>query len=222
MDHETRSCMAAAIDAAVEKDILMFCAADDAEPDAMTGRSDDHLSYPAYFSQKVIILGAADPTGTVWINTHKPYNFILPGCRIRQRYWDDMAAQGGEESAKRPELNGSSIATALASGLAGLLLYCVRASAVYVSNESRKGSPPRPGASDLDINDFSRLHTRAKIMEAFKHIGASSDTDAEFIRVWETFDVATKQIKVAEGKTMETKWAAVFDAVRDIVKKNNH
>jgi coenzyme F420-reducing hydrogenase delta subunit len=107
--------LGAAVSAAEEEDILIFCAASDLGPDAH-----EHNSMPAIFRDKVFCIGAATPAGVKDPKVGKQeVDYIVPG---------DHNVGTNE----RPlEINGSSIATALAAGLAGLILHWISVSSCH-------------------------------------------------------------------------------------------
>lgn len=100
-----------AVDAARAKNILMFCSTSD------QGSSTRDDCYPGDFDGCIKIGGATD-TGDplAWVNTEK-VQFLLPG--------DHVPFSNNEGKVVSYE-SGSSVATAAASGLAGLLLFCGR------------------------------------------------------------------------------------------------
>lgn len=101
----------AAISAAENAEILMFCSASDQGSNSKDG------CYPGDWD-KCIKIGGATSTGErlTWVHEQK-INFLLPGKNI-----PFINSDGTTLSYE----SGSSVATAAASGLAGLLLYCSR------------------------------------------------------------------------------------------------
>jgi len=98
-----------AVDQAAAKKILMFCSTSD------QGSSTKDNCYPGGFGNCIRIGGATD-TGEAlsWVNAEK-VDFLLPG--------KDLPFANNEGKIISHE-SGSSIATAAASGLAGLLIFC--------------------------------------------------------------------------------------------------
>ncbi|KAL6695376.1 hypothetical protein J3F84DRAFT_335861 [Trichoderma pleuroticola] len=100
-----------AISSAENKNILMFCSADD-----KGAISSDHC-YPNAW-KKSLLIRAGNETGSMcdWVPAHQASEmFIFPGLNIPFSPWID--APDNFES-------GSSVATAIAAGLAGVLLFC--------------------------------------------------------------------------------------------------
>lgn len=98
------------INKAHAQNIILFSSLSDERP----GRSTDR--YPTCFTE-VIPIGAATADGERWKwNGPDEAKFIFPGDKV-------MLLEPDQSSG--PEVSGSSVATALASGLAALVLYCV-------------------------------------------------------------------------------------------------
>ncbi|PSN59993.1 subtilisin-like protein [Corynespora cassiicola Philippines] len=102
----------AAIMNAERKDIVMFCSASD-----QGHNSNAQSCYPGSW-MKCIRIGAATSTGekVTWVPDFQ-YDFLFPGKNIP--FMDNEGKVQSYES-------GSSLATALAAGLAGTLLFCSR------------------------------------------------------------------------------------------------
>lgn len=148
---DMESLKAAAREAA-GKEILMFCSTSD------QGSSTRDQCYPGDFEGCIKIGGATD-TGEAlaWVNAEKVH-FLLPGKNVP--FTDNEGKIISYES-------GSSVATAAASGLAGLLMFCSR----------------------LIKEDDRYLEDQKNMRDAFKAL-ASGD---KFPRVQEFFDQRFKQ-----------------------------
>lgn len=99
-----------AIKLALDAGILLFCAA--ADTGAVT-----EVEYPwSYDQRRIFRIGAATADGRMWGPTGSPQNinFIVPGHRVVSR----NPHREGALPADFKEQTGSSIATALAAGLA--------------------------------------------------------------------------------------------------------
>lgn len=103
-----------AIKKALENGILIFCAAGDA------GNFSDE-EYPYEFDRsRIIRIGAATDDGRPWERSGVTHNldFIFPGCAVVSRNARLEGAVPGDFQEKK----GSSVATALAAGLAASIL----------------------------------------------------------------------------------------------------
>jgi hypothetical protein len=171
-----------ALDKAAEKDILPFCSANDEATDA-------NESHPAA-NPKRFKIGAATAWGTAWHWTRASHvDFILPGDKvIKDR-------PGNVPLEKCSLVSGSSVATALAAGLAAMVLYCVQFSAYHrhATNQNIKFAA---------LGDFHAMKTRDRVAEAFHAISTTKDSDHKYIEVWNTFETAPRE---GEGKEKDIK-----------------
>ncbi|KAK1764325.1 hypothetical protein QBC33DRAFT_203355 [Phialemonium atrogriseum] len=145
--NEDMQSLETAVRDAANKNILMFCSTSD------QGSSTKDICYPGDFEGCIKIGGATD-TGEAlaWVNAEK-IDFLLPGKNV------PFANNEGTVTSYE---SGSSVATAAASGLAGLLIYCAKL-----------------------LGEGDRLQNRTNMREAFK---AMSTTDKKFPRVQEYFE----------------------------------
>ena len=163
----------AAIVAAADAGILMFCAAND------QGIESDK-SYPAAGRNSHLFkIGAAEASGAVWkwVGEASEVDFIFPGHKVVKDRPNDAPLE------KCKTLTGSSVATAFAAGLAALVLYCVQLGAL----NSQGG-----GNSGVTMEDFNAMKGHERMREAFMAIG----TRNKYIEVWDVFEPAAKK---AEG-----------------------
>jgi hypothetical protein len=168
---------------AYDNKILLFCSASDrgAHPD---------LDYPARFNVKnVFRIGAATADGRVWPMAGDPANmdFILPGHNV----FDRKGTYSNLLDDFHPR-TGSSVATALAAGLAALMLHCARLAAVHTKNEGWADSPGRGGVS---VEAYQNLRSHEVMRAALRGIGTSEEGQHKFIEVWNRFDSATDKLK---------------------------
>ncbi|KAB2568871.1 hypothetical protein DBV05_g12452 [Lasiodiplodia theobromae] len=143
----------AAINKAVNQNILLFCAAND--------QISDDESYPGYITREQFKIGAATEFKKAWEGTGEiPVNYILPGKDvIMERPELDVPLD------KCTKATGSSISTALAAGLAALILYCVKMAAChYAASNNQEGNP-------ITFNDFQKLKNFNRMNEAISRIG---------------------------------------------------
>jgi hypothetical protein len=157
-----------AIRAAEDKKILLFAAATD------QGAASSMSSYPGCLPS-VFCIGAATATGRrwEWVSDDK-VNFLFPGEKVLiESHRGPRGAAGAQQMQQIPP-SGSSIATALAAGLAALILYCVE----VVSHERRKG-----------LRDFKHMN------RAFKAL-CKEGTD-NYTKVWDVFggDLDDKELR---------------------------
>lgn len=115
---------------------LMFCAASDDGT-----RGDTLEEFPSAIAGDVFRIGAAQETGHTWPNVSQAQtvHFVFPGVdfsleenselRNLRSSKDDTSTDRSETSNSRK--TGSSVATALAAGLAALLIHCTKLGAYH-------------------------------------------------------------------------------------------
>ena len=117
--------------------ILMFCAASD------SGAVSDR-SFPAKSVKELLFkIGAATEEGSKWkwVGDANSVNFIFPGYKVVQERYNEAFLENCKF------LTGSSVATAIAAGLAALILDCVQRAALYYEellHQQRTLSQPNP------------------------------------------------------------------------------
>lgn len=168
---------------AAQMNILMFCAAADQGP------VKDN-SYPAATTRtkNIFKIGAAEASGEAmtWLGDPDLVDFIFPGHQVIKERTDDPSVR------KFTALTGSSVSTALAAGLAALILYCVQIAAI-VSNESESGP---------DLSKYQSLKNHQSMKKAFLGIGTTETSKSKYLRVWDKFD---KPVRDSEGQ-LKDQW----------------
>jgi hypothetical protein len=175
-----------AIEAAAKAGILMFCAAND------QGIARDH-SFPSACggTKHIFKIGAAEASGVIWKWAGDPadVDFIFPGHNVVKDRPNDAPLD------KCKTLTGSSVATAVAAGLAALILYCVQLGALNTQASNLGGTAP-------SMDDFMAIKGHERMKEAFLAIGTSQTSGNKYIEVWDVFGPAAKKAERAdkEGK----------------------
>ncbi|KAL6823277.1 intracellular serine protease [Trichoderma camerunense] len=169
------------------KGLLMFCAASD------QGKSAD-LMYPHGSNPNSFRIGAAKATGSMLdtVGDAHELSFIFPGHEvvIDHNYQDvqDKTFQKFEAH------SGSSVATALATGLAALVMECVRLGIMH-TNETNQSDHTVAITKD----DLTKIRERQQMEHALTSIGTSHLTKNKYIEVWKTFSGAAEDLKNSEG-----------------------
>lgn len=199
-----------AIQDAAEEGILMFCAASD------EGVNPEQTFPAAGREKRLFKIGAATEEGTKWKwvgkNPHD-VDFIFPGHNVVLERYSER--EPSLENANG--LTGSSVATALAAGLAALVLYCVQLSALdnesfkkqisSTSEESHLARSVEQQRHRVDLNDFKALRSHSRMSQVFSRgIGISKES---FVEVWNIF-------KDPVGKIKENPNLGKIDIVNDI------
>lgn len=169
------------------KGLLMFCAASD------QGKSAD-LMYPHGSNPNSFRIGAAKATGSMLdtVGDAHELSFIFPGHEvvIDHNYQDvqDKTFQKFEAH------SGSSVATALATGLAALVMECVRLGIMH-TNETNQSDH----TVAITKEDLTKIRERQQMEHALTSIGTSHLTKNKYIEVWKTFSGAAEDLKNSEG-----------------------
>ncbi|KAK8925053.1 Major intracellular serine protease [Metarhizium anisopliae] len=172
------------------KGALMFCAASD------QGKSAD-LTYPHGSNPNSFRIGAARATGSVVDNVGDGHelSFLLPGHEVVvDSAYEDVP---DKEFGTFAPHSGSSVATALAAGLAALIVECVRLGVLYTAETG----PPDETVT-IGRDDLVRICERRQMEYALASIGTSRNTDNKYIEVWNTFGAAAEKLKHSEGDRM--------------------
>jgi hypothetical protein len=161
-------------------------------------------SYPAATGTKRIFkIGAAEASGSAmkFVGDQTAIDFIFPGHQVTLER-AGMPAPGAKPARITP-LTGSSVATALAAGLAALMLYTVQAGAI---------------AAGRALDDYRRLKTHERMHEAFLQIGTSKQSEMKYITVWNRFG---KTVKRAEEYKLKDTWMdLVTDLAEDLMRED--
>jgi hypothetical protein len=190
-----------AVREAEKKGILMFCSASD------QGKFPD-ASYPYSASiQHIFRIGAGDAMGVTshFVDDAK-VDFIFPGedVTIDTMLSDDVQDQASQ-SFKAMAYTGSSVATALAAGLAALVFECVRLGVLYSLEQSGTQVP-------LLATDLKSLKTKEGMKTALNRIGKNAGRNDKYINVWETFQEGTLSLERAD--TRDEQLAAIAELAR--------
>ncbi|KAI8291534.1 hypothetical protein K4K60_001622 [Colletotrichum sp. SAR11_57] len=179
-----------AIDDAAKAGILMFCSAsDDIQAGAM-----DTLPYqkqPGY----IFRIGAATYLGQRDGHTEdvKRIDYFFPGNQVAE-------AKNPRSSEPVKYHDGSSVGTALAAGLASLLIYCARITEHRLA-EKKGQENSRMASTCVGLADALRLQKNMK--QALDNIKSSQWTDAKYLPVWAIFKPKADDMEKAKD---EDKW----------------
>lgn len=166
----------AAIRKANEAKILMFCSSSD-------GGQFNDVTYPSVVNRHWFFrVGAADSAGNPfsWAGPVDKLDYILPGVDVVKRLpGQARAAAGTRVRQKLDEMKtetGSSVATALAAGLAALLLTCAKMAAIHYTSGS--------DAAVRAMQEHDNMKT------ALDKLGLTS---SRFLQVWDELNTAKWQ-----------------------------
>jgi hypothetical protein len=183
----------------------MFCSS----PDEGNFTELDYPSGP--WRERFFRIGAAGADGRVFAYTPDDgITFVLPGVDVVKDQLGSSSFETSSSGGITGRVNdfkyetGSSVATALAAGLAAMIIYCVKASilAVMTANQNKHVvgiAIPDDGATLIAQHDA--------MQQAFRSLGTV--TPNNFIQIWEELDKVSEMLESARGRalTLETKRA---------------
>ncbi|PNP41524.1 hypothetical protein TGAMA5MH_06625 [Trichoderma gamsii] len=193
-----------ALKKAVDEKALMFCSA----PDQGKFTTLDYPSGP--WRGDFFRIGAASADGTVFDWTPEDgITYVLPGVEvIRDQVSSssfDVLSAG--RFTKRVEdfkyETGSSVATALAAGLAAMVIYCIKTSIMNMKIMNQNKDPIVGSA--IGDNDANLIAAPDAMKRAFARLG--NVTPNKFIQVWEKFDGISETLETLrrDGSSSEEK-----------------
>ncbi|CCT70672.1 related to microbial serine proteinase [Fusarium fujikuroi IMI 58289] len=170
-DRERQDLENAVIEAA-NANILMFCSASDKG-------AHDVPTYPSKAATgKIFTIGAANSSGASvdYVGNTSGLSYTFPG--------DKVEVDSGPSRKTPPEIvDGSSVATALAAGLAALILYCIQVR-VFLAKDSEK-QRAREAYRKVKQHDW--------MVKAFDTIETTKESNHKFLKVWEVFGKCVEQ-----------------------------
>ena len=185
---------------AVNSKALMFCSA----PDEGNFASLDYPSGPWRKNKRFFRIGAASAHGQVFdLSPEDGITFVLPGVDVVKDEAGGNKSLSGGITGRVKDFRyetGSSVATALAAGLAAMIICCVKASilALMTANQNQQ-------VVGLAINNDGAetiVDTQA-MMEAFRSLGHV--TSNNFIQVWDELDNVTTMLQEERLKGLTLK-----------------
>ncbi|KAJ4111451.1 hypothetical protein NW768_011804 [Fusarium equiseti] len=188
--------------------ILVFCSA----PDIGSERSQTLQDYYPYgcetLSPCVFRIGASNAEGISHKNDKINVDYMLPGYNVHLREDDQLNEVDGLPK------TGSSVATALAAGLAALVIHCVRISAIYSFYAKN------PIDSDyINLDSFKEVKRLKGMKAAFNAIDSKNayiDKDDKNLRVGTFFKGHGEVLKPDGQNGDEIKWAQIMKISNDL------
>lgn len=177
-----------ALKEAADHNILLFCSSDD----EATGSNSSHPSHDTTRFK----IGAATAYGKASHFTHsETVDYIFPGDHVIKERHDSVI------NTKGSPVSGSSVATALAAGLAALTLWIVQFSVQY--------DPAKPQKAEVMAEEkINLLRQHQQMNRVFDAMGVKD----KYVEVWPVFESACKDMKNKEMRIRK-------DIVRDIARK---
>ncbi len=196
----------------VAKTTIVFCSLPD-----LGGISLDELAlyYPVGAGAKeikeIFRIGGATPDNNPWERAggKNIIDYILPGCDVRQK-------AGCEVVQNNPSLSsGSSIATALAAGLAALLIHIVRMAAIKTYAQGKENSQEAHLVTLVSLDPFKS----PDMMRATLDKMANKENGRMYVHVWSMFSHRSGEFESAENDpdAGATRWRVMAEMAREIV-----
>ena len=192
-----------AVQDAANRGILMFCAASD-------GGAVSDRSFPARSVKGAVFkIGAATEEGSKWkwVGDATNIDFIFPGHKVVKERYTEAPIQSCNL------LTGSSVATAIAAGLAALVLDCVQRAALHYedlllrqktcnsSGPLSQGDGLQTAQNPLDSEvDSELLTTKADIDAAIQRAEKVLSEDYKSLKAHDKMYEAFRRIGLTEDK----------------------
>lgn len=192
---------------AEEKNILLFCSSPD-----QGDFSSDH--YPtAWGPDKVFRIGASQADGHAYSLVQRDkVDYIFPGVDVVRANNRHIRFRGLDDD---KSFTGSSVSTALASGLAALVLWLAVIGAKYSLDAGQ--------VDVLNSTDVSRLREVRAMKQAFKNLGAGQSLHGKFVEIWSVLEKPCNGLSEHRGKASEDIQKSrqiIFNLARDLVTKS--
>ncbi|KAL2817706.1 hypothetical protein BDW59DRAFT_131874 [Aspergillus cavernicola] len=196
-----------ALKKAEEKGILMFCSS----PDEGIFSSDHYPT--AWGPDKFFRIGASqadgNPYGRVLL---KQVDYLFPGVDVVRANKRDIKLRVFEDN---NSFTGSSVSTALAAGLAALVLWFAIIGAKYSWDENQNDG--------LDNTDVKKLQGIKAMKQAFQNLGAGRDSNDKFVEIWSVLEKPAQSLKDHRGHAaddIKESRRIIFNLARDLVTKS--
>lgn len=198
------------LERACKQKVPMFCSSSDQISDT------DH--YPSAFRRhRFFLIGAAHDDGSVYGHAGKDNDFIFPGVNVNTSGGRSLPLYLADKTSLTKESTGSSIATALAAGLAAMITYCFKASAlatVMARTQQGKDYVARPEL--VKQADVDRIAEHDVLKTAFSRIGKVEN--GQFIQVWDRFGPASNDLE-DDNKSEEDKLECIMNLCSNLIER---
>ncbi|KAF5565820.1 intracellular serine protease [Fusarium phyllophilum] len=177
---------------ACDRKVIMFCSSSD--------QIDNTEHYPsAYDKKRIFRIGAAHDDGSPYGHSGNDNHFIFPGVNVNTSGGRSLPQYLADKRLAPKESTGSSIATALAAGLAAMITHCFKATALSSAlARVQQGKDEQVHADLGKESDVKRISEHDVLGEAFKKLGKAHND--QFIQVWKRFNPAIQDQTVRDLK----------------------
>lgn len=175
-EHPAKGLFEKAVREAGRRNVLMFCSS----PDGGAFKTKDYPS--AAQREKVFMIGAAHDHGLASDYTGHDVDFIFPGVEVNI-------------NAISPT-TGSSVATALAAGLAATIIYCFKLSALAVKMQIQNMSFNKISQPGFTESALVKIWEHETMKIALGNIGWVNKEG--FIQIWDKFQPAVDKLEAPD------------------------
>ncbi|KAL4935211.1 hypothetical protein BDV06DRAFT_234533 [Aspergillus oleicola] len=197
-----------ALQKAEDERILMFCSS----PDEGVFSSEHYPT--AWGLGKFFRIGASEENGNPYSRVSlSQIDYLFPGVDVVRAHKRDIALRAFEIHTNT--FTGSSVSTALAAGLAALVLWFVVIGAKYSRDEHQ--------TDGLDDSDVKKLRDITAMKHAFQYLGAGGSSNSKFVEIWSVLNKSTQILREHRGHAAEDikeSRRTIFNLARDMVRKS--
>ena len=184
------------------KESILFCSASD---HGQSNGRNTHYPFNCDGIPKMFRIGAANADGTRYSWTSDQVDFILPGADVRMRA-NDRAGFNQDTVPK----TGSSVATALAAGLAALVIQIVKQGAIYHALKDTTG------LSEKSVRAIKTYKAMKSAFEVIRKDGGNEPKD-ERLAVGAFFTKAGRELSKNSSLDAKSKWIVLAKLARDLI-----
>ncbi|CAO2650409.1 Nn.00g017010.m01.CDS01 [Neocucurbitaria sp. VM-36] len=198
------------------KNILLFCSAPDMGASEL---KDTYYPFDCTDIPKMFRIGAAKADGTTFPWSGDKHDFILPGENVGIKASHKMISP---EDVRFPN-TGSSIATALAAGLAALVIHCVRLGAIYNYHKLNRKGGTHEDTTGVSEQTLKVIKKHDAMMQAFDTIsnnarkGSGHSNGHRRLGVETFFPKPGEALSKDSSLSPDEKWSKVAKIARDLV-----
>lgn len=199
----------------IGKETLLFCSAPDT---GMSSSTDTYYPFNCADISKIFRIGAAQATGKAYPWVGKQIGYILPGENVGMKPSDMV--RPNEDKVLR---TGSSVATALAAGLAAMIIHCVRLGAVYNFHKNTSKNTHMSIHAGVSERTVRAIKTFDGMKAAFDNISKNDYARGDKRLEVETFfkshakELSKEVLQTVDDKELwkEGRWSTIANIARE-------
>ncbi|KAG9229803.1 peptidase S8/S53 domain-containing protein [Amylocarpus encephaloides] len=195
---------------------LVFCSAPD-RGNISDGELQDYHPVGSAITSDIFKIGAARADGHPWpqVGNNKIVDYILPGHKVPENPGEEV-----RQDDKSPK-TGSSIATALAAGLAAQIVHTVRMAAIQTFDQRKENEP-----HVIKRGSFEAIKSFKVMRLAFEAMSRKKDSGDLYLHVHDYFELRGQQLETTladqdDASEKTRKWKVIAELARDLVPSNS-